>query len=472
MASELCFLTAVELSARLRTGEVSAGEVMKAHLDQIGAVNGAVNAIVTLVAEQALDEARALDARGGRDSWGPLAGLPVAHKDLTDTRGIRTTRGSPVFRDHVPTADALIVERLKKAGALTVGKTNTPEFGAGSQTFNEVFGTTLNPYDLSKTCGGSSGGAAVALACGMVPLADGSDMGGSLRNPANFCNVVGFRTSPGLVPMWPQPSGWGTLGVQGPMARTVEDVALMLSAIVGLDTRSPIALECDGEQFRGSLEHDFTGARIAWSADLGGLPVDARVTKAIDSKRVVFEDLGCEVEDALPDLSDADEIFKTQRAAAFATGLGEVYKRHKDQMKETVIWNIEAGLRLKGEDLSRAEILRTKLYLEVRDFMQTYEFLVLPVSQVPPFDIETEWVSEIGGVEMDTYIDWMKSCYYITVLSLPTISVPCGFTDEGLPIGLQIVGRPRQERAVLKLAYAFQQATEVWRRRPTVAGES
>ena len=187
---------------------------------------------------------------------------------------------------------------------------------------------------------------------------------------------------------------------------------------------------------------------------------------------IQFEDFGCEVEDALPDLSDADEIFKTQRAAAFATGLGEVYKRHKDQMKETVIWNIEAGLRLNGEDLSRAEILRTKLYLEVLDFMQTYEFLVLPVSQVPPFDIETEWVSEIGGVEMDTYIDWMKSCYYITVLSLPTISVPCGFTDEGLPIGLQIVGRPRQERAVLKLAYAFQQATEVWRRRPTVAGES
>ena len=257
---EICFLTATELTHRIRAKDISAREVMEAHLAQIDRVNPKVNAIVTLLPEQAMNQARAADNALNRGSEvGPLHGLPVAHKDLVNTKGIRTTFGSPIFQNFVPDQDALIVERLKQAGAITIGKTNTPEFGAGSQTYNEVFGETLNPYDNTKTCGGSSGGAAVALACGMVPIADGSDMGGSLRNPANFCNVVGFRTSPGRVPVWPALLGWFPISVQGPMARTVQDTALMLSAIAGPDPRSPIAVSEPGYLFSQSLERDFKG---------------------------------------------------------------------------------------------------------------------------------------------------------------------------------------------------------------------
>src|SRR5436309_5408772 len=272
--SDLCFLTAVELAERIRRRDVSVTEVVRAHLAQIERVNPKVNAIVTLTAERALDDARDKDARLARgERPGPLFGLPIAHKDLVPTRGIRTTWGSPIYRDHVPTVDGLIIERLRAAGAVTVGKTNTPEFGAGSQTFNEVFGRTLNPYDPTKTCGGSSGGAAVALACGMVPIADGSDTGGSLRNPAAFCNIVGFRTSPGRVPPWPPDAPWGTLHVPGPMARTVADLALMLSVMAGRDRRSPLAIAESGERFRGELGRDFKGVRVAWTREPGGRPL-------------------------------------------------------------------------------------------------------------------------------------------------------------------------------------------------------
>ena len=468
---EICFLTATELARKIRSRELSAVEVVSAHLARIERVNPQVNAIVTLLPEQALEEARTVEgalARG--EELGPLAGLPVAHKDLTLTKGVQTTFGSPIFEDFVPEEDALIVECLKKAGAVTLGKTNTPEFGAGSQTYNEVFGETLNPYDTTKTCGGSSGGAAVALACGMLPLADGSDMGGSLRNPAGFCNVVGFRPSPGRVPSWPTQTAWSTLSVEGPMARTVADVALMLSSISGPDPRSPISLPEPGEVFQRPLERDFSGARVAWSRDLGGLPVDQRVTKTIDAQRHVFESLGCVVEEDEPDLSDADEIFKVLRAWSFELAYGDLLEEHRERMKDTVIWNIEEGRRLSGPILSRAEQKRTALYHRVRHFMERYEFLVLPVSQVPPFDVKQRYVEEIEGVEMETYIDWMKSCYYITVTGLPAASVPCGFTPEGLPVGVQIVGRYRDDLGVLQLAYAFEQATQFWKRRPPVAG--
>jgi amidase len=399
---------------------------------------------------------------------GPLHGLPVAHKDLVFTRGIRTTLGSLAFKDFVPEQDALIVERLKNAGAITIGKTNTPEFGAGSQTYNEVFGETLNPYDTSTTCGGSSGGAAVALACGMLPIADGSDMGGSLRNPASFCNVVGFRPSPGRVPAWPDFVGWFPLTVEGPMARTVQDTALMLSAIAGPDPRSPIAITEPGSIFSRSLERDFKGVLVAWSRDLGGLPVDSRVTEAIEGQRHVFKSLGCVVEDREPDFTDADEVFKVWRAWRFELALAELLETHRGQLKDTVIWNIEAGTKLTGPQIGQAERKRTELYHRVRKFMETYEFLILPVSQVPPFDVNQRYVTEINGVRMDTYIDWMKSCYYITTVGLPAISVPCGFTSEGLPVGVQIVGRHQSDLGVLELAHAFEQATGLWKRRPPV----
>ena len=469
-ASDLCFLTATELAALIRKGELSAREVMAAHLAQIDAIDPAVNAIITYLPEQALSAAADADEAQARgEPLGPLHGLPIAHKDLEDTAGVRTTYGSPLFANHIPEQDALIVERLKRAGAISVGKTNVPEFGAGSQTFNTVFGATLNPYDLTKTCGGSSGGAAVALACGMLPLADGSDMGGSLRNPASYCNVVGMRTSPGRVPVWPTTAAWSPLSVAGPMARTVEDAALMLSAIAGPDPHSPISIEQPGEIFRRPLERDFLGVSIAWSLDLGGaFPVDPRVIAVLESQRETFSTLGCQVDDATPDLHEADECFKIWRAWQFELGRGELVERHRDQVKDTVIWNVEEGQQLSGPDLGRAEKMRTALYHRLREFMEVYEFLILVVSQVPPFDVTQEYVTDINGIRMPSYIDWMKSCYYISVVGHPAISVPCGFTPEGLPVGVQIVGRHRDDWGVLQLAYAFQQATEVWKRRPPV----
>jgi amidase len=384
------------------------------------------------------------------------------------TKGIRTTSGSPIFKDFIPDTDALLVERLKQAGAITIGKTNTPEFGAGSQTFNAVFGQTLNPYDTSKTCGGSSGGAAVALACGMLPIADGSDMGGSLRNPASFCNVVGMRPSPGRVPGWPKLAAWATLGVEGPLARTVEDAALMLSTIAGWDSRSPIAIAEPGNVFSRSLERDFKDVRIAWSPDLGTLPVAPRVTAAIEKQRHVFEDLGCLVEEAELDFTDADEIFKVLRAWAFELNFSEHLASHPGQLKDSVIWNIREGQKLSGPQIGKIERKRTELYHRLRRFMQKYDFIVLPVSQVPPFDVNQEYVTEINGVKMETYIDWMKSCYYITTIGHPAISVPCGFTPDGLPIGLQIVGRHQDDFGVLQMARAFEKSTEFWKQRPPV----
>jgi amidase len=446
---------------------VSAVELTNAHIARIERLNPALNAIVTFLPDQALAAARATDtaiARG--EPAGPLAGLPVAHKDLVPTRGVRTTFGSPIYKEFVPDTDAIIVERLRQAGALMIGKTNTPEFGAGSQTFNAVFGATRNPYDLGKTCGGSSGGAGAALACGLVPIADGSDLGGSLRNPASFCNVVGLRPSAGRVPDWPSISGWFDLPVLGPMARTVRDAALMLSVMAGPDPRSPLSLQEDGTRFARPLERDFKDARIAWSSDLGGLAVEPEVRRITDAQRPVFEDLGCIVEQATPDLRDADEIFHVLRAWHFELSFNELLRRHRSLMKDTVIWNIEQGARLTGPQLGAAEAKRTQLYHRMREFMSRYDFLVTPVVQVLPFAVEVPYVTSINGIQLDTYLDWMRSCYHITVTGAPALSVPCGFSAEGLPVGLQIVGRHRQELELLQMGYAFEQATGCWKRHP------
>lgn len=457
---EICRLDAVEMARLIRERDLSAYEVVSAHLKQIERINPRVNAIVTLDAESALTKAREADEMFARGvAAGPLHGLPIAHKDLQLTKGMRTTFGSRIFEDFVPHMDSLLVERTRNAGAILVGKTNTPEFGAGSQTFNEVFGTTLNPYDTAKTCGGSSGGAAVALACRMLPIADGSDLGGSLRNPANFCNVVGFRPSPGRVPSWPITLGWSPLSVEGPMGRTVADVAFLLAAIAGQDARSPIALDEPGGRFRSPLGRDLKGVRIAWWKDLGGLPVDTRVREAVDAQRAMFEALGCIIEEAEPDFSGADEVFKTLRAWMFSLRAEELLP-HRKLIKDTVINEIERGQRLTGTDVGRAEMMRTELYHRVRQFMERYEFFVLPVNQVPPFDASQPFVTEIEGVKMNSYIDWMKSCYFISLTGNPAISVPCGFTADGLPVGIQIVGRHRDDWGVLQIAYAFEQATK------------
>jgi amidase len=457
--SELCLLSASAMERLLRQKQISAVELVEAHLRQIERLNPAVTAIVTLVADRALEDARRADNAAARgDFLGPLHGLPVVHKDLHETKGIRTTYGSPLFRDYVPDFDALIVERIQRAGAVVIGKTNTPEFGAGSQTFNPVFGATRNPYDLSKTCGGSSGGAAVALACGMAALAEGSDTGGSLRNPASFCSVVGLRPSPGRVPAVPAKSAWNTLNVLGPMARNVTDAALLLSAIAGPDERSPLSIHEPGSKFSEPLGRDFAGVRLAWCPDFAGLPFDRRVREVFESSRQVFDSLGCIVENARPDFSGADESFRVFRALSFYTALGELLPRQRDAVKETVIQEIEHGGRLTPAQIAEAEIKRSRLFETIGEFLTNYEFLVLPTTQVPPFDIGQQWVGSIDGVRMADYIDWMRSCYYVSVLGLPAISVPAGFTAEGLPVGLQIVGRHQDDFGVLQLAYAFEQA--------------
>ena len=461
---DICFTPAKKLAQLLHARKLSAAEVMRAFIGRIERVNPQVNAIVTFLPEQALKEAKALDRKKGRKP--PLAGLPIAYKDLVATKGIRTTLGSMVYKDNVPKEDALLVERLKAAGAITLGKTNTPEFGAGSNTFNKVFGATRNPYDPTKTAGGSSGGAAAAVACGMLPFADGSDLAASLRNPGNYCNVVGFRPTPGRVPSYPAANAWDTQPVIGPIARTVEDAAFLLCAMAGPDRRAPVSISEPGSIFAKSLKRSFKKVRVAWTPDFGGLPVEPEVTAVLEAQRKVFSSLGCVVEEACPDFSGATEAFETLRAVSFAMRFAPLLKTHRSELKDTVIWNIEQGLALDGAKIARAESLRTELYQRMRAFLEKYEFLLAPVNQLPPFPVETEYPTEIAGVKLGNYLDWMKSCYYITITSHPAISVPAGFTTDGLPVGLQIVGRYRDDFGVLQLAHAFEQETQVFATRP------
>ena len=464
---DICYLSASELAARIQRKQVSAREVLSAHLAQIERVNPKVNAIVTLVAERAMADAARADERQSRgESLGVLHGLPVAHKDLVDTAGIRTTRGSLFYRDHVPTQDALIVTRLRAAGAITCGKTNTPEFGAGSQTFNPIFGATRNPYDLEKTCGGSSGGAAVALACGMVPIADGSDTGGSLRNPAAFSNVVGFRPSPGRVP---RGSGsWSPLSVSGPMARSVADLALLLSAIAGPDPGSSVSIAEDGARFRSPLARSFKGVRVAWWRDLGGVPFEPDIRRVVDANRQMFEDLGCIVEEAEPDFAGVDVAFSTLRYASNYAQNAPLVRERPEWVKDTIKFEVAEAERLTGADIGRAQARQARMYEQSHEFFSRYDYFVLPVTQVAPFAVSTPYPTSIAGTPMTTYIVWMRSCWYVTFMSNPAISVPCGFTADGLPVGIQIVGRHREDFSVLQLAHAFEQATRYGQRRPPV----
>jgi amidase len=461
---DLCAKDAVTLAGMLRRRQVSAREVIAAHIARIEALDGSVNAVVTRCFDAALAKAASADAALARgESTGLLHGLPVAHKDLVDTAGVRTTYGSPLFAENVPSRDALVVQRMSAAGAISLGKTNAPEFGAGSHTVNPVFGATRNPFDLSRSAGGSSGGAAAALAARMICLADGSDLGGSLRNPASFCNVVGLRPSPGRVPDWPFSDVADVLGVAGPMARTVADVALLLIVLSGPDPRVPLALDAappaaEPDQIAGLLERDLRGVRVAWSADLG-LPVEPAVRETLAPARQVLADLGCEVTDAAPDLSGADFAFRTWRAFRFATNLGPLLRQHPGQIGPNVTWNIERGLELSVADLGRATLWQAALAERVSAFFGSYELLACPVAQVVPFDVTLDWVHDIDGHPQHTYLDWMASAYQISVAGLPAISVPAGFTPDGLPVGLQLVGRRRADWALLGVAHAVEAAT-------------
>ncbi|MEU7204348.1 amidase [Streptomyces sp. NPDC045470] len=469
----LTYTDATDLAARIRRREVSAREVVQAHLDRIERVNPRVNALVSLDPEGAMAAAAAADehlARGG--TAGPLHGLPIAFKDTHLTRGMRTTYGSPLRADSVPDEDELLVQRIQAAGAIRIAKTNVPEFGAGSHTFNPVFGVTRNPYDLTRSAGGSSGGAAAALAAGLQPLADGSDMGGSLRNPASFCNVVGLRPTPGRVPSYPAWNPWDTLTVPGPMARTVADAALLLSVMAGPDPRCPVSLEGPGEPFREPLERDLAGLRVAWTPDLGGrVPVDAEVREVLEPQAEVFRQLGCRVEADCPDLDGADDVFRILRAHHFDLALGAALDASREALKPSLAWNIEQGRRLTGPDLARATACRARLHLSAVDFFTRYDVLLAPVSQVAPFDAAAEYPATVAGEPQHTYIDWMRSAYFVSVLGVPALSVPAGFTPDGLPVGLQIVGPPRADLAVLRVGAAYEAATGHGRRHPDILGK-
>lgn len=469
---DLLWRGARQLVELIRLREISAVELMHAHYDRIEAVNPEINAIVNLLPrDQALNLAAKADERMNRgETPGALHGLPMAPKDLVDVAGFPTTSGFVPYANRVPRKDCELVARQRQAGALMIGKTNVPEFGLGSHTFNRLFGVTRNPYDASRTAGGSSGGAAAALATGMLSIADGSDMGGSLRNPAAFCNVVGFRPSIGRVPPDVRAFGWfARLATAGPMARTVADTALLFSVQAGPVANDPLSLGDSGEHFREVDEVTLDGKRIAITEDLGLVPVDAEVRSAIQAAGRQLETMGASVEAACPDLSGAMEVFQMQRAANQAvTGrlLDEAVPDWRDHAKDTAVWNIEKGLSLSASELITSEQTRTDLYRRVAAFFQTYDALVLPSAQVTPFDIETEWVSEIEGQTMSTYIDWMTVCCAISVTGLPAISVPGGFSERGLPIGVQMVGGPRQDLALLQLAQTFEKATLHGQRQP------
>ena len=463
MTDDVCFRTATELRALIASLELSCREVVDAHIARIEAVDPALNAIPTAAFEfgracaDDLDRRRALDA--------PLAGLPIAHKDLVATRGIRTTYGSPLYAEHVPTVDDRIVERMRRAGAVTIGKTNAPEFGAGSQTFNRVFGVTRNPYDPAKTCGGSSGGAAVALAARLIPVADGSDTGGSLRNPAAFCNVIGFRPSPGRIPGG---DPWSDLSTAGPMARTVDDVALLFSVLAGPDERVPNALPEPGSAFREVRLAELRGMRIAVSEDFGGLPVQEPVRRAIRALADRLRDAGADVVEAAPDLADARRIFHVLRATGFRRRFGPMSPADQEQLKDTIRWNLEAGLELTHADYDWVYPARAALVARVGEFFHDHDLLIGPTTQVLPFDHTTDWVREIEGRPMATYIEWMESCSWITVTCCPALSLPAGFSDKGLPIGAQLIGPLRGDAFLLRAAKAVEAITGFADRAPDV----
>jgi amidase len=469
--ADLCFMSARDLAMLIRTKKVSAREVMAAHLERINRVNPTINAIVAKLDD---DRCRALaadaDQRAARgEALGPLHGLPIAFKDLQPAVGFPFTRGSTIYRNAMPTEDSVLVERLRKAGAIPIGKTNTPEFGMGSHTYNKVYGTTVNPYAPTKSAGGSSGGAGAALASGMLPLADGSDMGGSLRNPGSFNNIVGMRPTVGLVPTAPTALPFVGFAVNGPLARTVSDTAWLLSVMAGPDPRDPDCALSDPSIFQRPLGRSFRGTRVAWCPDLGGLPLDSRVRAVLSAQRKAFEALGCVVDDVAPDLAGADSIFLTLRAFRSATTYGSLLASNRDQLKVEAVGELEAGLALKSTDVAQAMVQHGQLLERMRRFQEKYEFILCTVSQLPPFDATLDWPKTVDGVTMEHYVAWMKSAYWITATFRPAISVPAGFTPDGLPVGLQIVGRHWADLAVLQLAYAFEQATQFGNRRPSTA---
>ncbi len=443
--------SAITLARRIRERQVSAREVMADHLARIRTCNPVLNAIVAkLDDDRCLALAEDADRRLARgDAVGPLHGLPWAFKDLEDAVGFPNTMGSSIFKDRMPAQDSALVALLRSAGVIPIGKTNVPEFGMGSHTYNRVYGITRNPHDSTRSAGGSSGGAGAAIAAGMLPLADGSDLGGSLRNPANFNGIVALRPSTGIAPALSESSDFlSVFNVKGPMGGTVADTSFLFDVMLGRRHRSP-------------LDRDRTGVRIAWCPDLGGLPLDPQVRAVFSAARRIFDALGCVVEDAVPDLTDADDIFLTVRRRRAWVNLRHVFVSHRDEMKPEAVDELERGSRITADDLTSARAKHDRLLARVSAFFDRYEFLICAVNQVPPFDAEIDWPHEVDGIKMEHYCAWMKSAYWISTTCCPAASVPGGSTQQGLPVGLQIVGRHGNDQGVLQLAYAVEQSGSV-----------
>jgi amidase len=461
--NDLIRMTARAAVQALRRGDVSPLELIDAAAARIAAADPMVNALPTLCLERARDRARRMPrARGTGRGW--LGGLPIAVKDLNDVAGVRTTYGSPIFADHVPARSDILVETLEARGAIVVAKSNTPEFGHGANTFNEVFGKTRNPWNTALTCGGSSGGSAVGVATGQTWLATGSDFGCSLRTPAAFCAVVGLRPSPGRVARGPLRLPFNTLWVEGPMARTVGDAALMLDAMVGTHPEDPLSKPAPTAPFVGAVERPRAPARVGWSPDLGGLvPVAREIRDVCGRVAARFHELGASVEEATPDLHDAREIFHVLRAQQVAADLAPLLERHRSRMKPEVVWNIEQGAKLTADEIGRAERARAALYYRVAKFFEAFDLLVSPATIVAPFPVDVRYITEVEGHRFENYFDWYTIAYAITITGCPALVLPCGFTAAGLPVGLQLVGRPHGEAALLGAGALFEELAGIAR---------
>lgn len=466
--SPLTRRTASSLSEAIRRREVSSEEVVRAHLERIDEINPAVNAIVSYRPDEAIDRARELDALSARGlSMGALHGLPFAVKDLMDVAGLPTTSGSRIHAGTVAQADSVISGRIRDAGAVFVGKTNTPEFGVGSHTFNDVFGITRNPYDLARSAGGSSGGAAAAVTSGMLPVADGSDLGGSIRNPASFGNLVGLRPTAGRVASARPGNAWDPGSVLGPLARTVRDAALLLSVISAPERRAPLSIDEDPSLFLSLQPRPFAGARIAYSPDLGGLPLDPQVRAATDAAARLAADLGAEVIPVDLDLSEADLVFETFRSLEFLDAHGDEAAEHPDLVKQTLKDDIAWAAGFTAETLVRAAGARTRLFRRFQALFDDVDLLLAPCVQVLPFPVEWEYPTEIDGVAMDRYYSWQRSCSRITATAMPALSLPFSFSTEGLPIGVQFVGPYRADRTLLEFGLTWEGAVvDTMARRP------
>jgi amidase len=462
------------LAAAIASRKLSCAEVMTATLDHIAALNPKVNAIVALQDRDGLlAQARERDAQVARGQiMGPLHGFPHAVKDLQPVKGIRSTSGSPILKDFMPTQDSLVVERMRAAGAIFIGKTNTPEFGLGSHTYNPVYGATHNAYDQSKSAGGSSGGAAVSLALRMLPVADGSDYGGSLRNPAGWNNVFGFRTSFGIVPVAGGEVWLPSMGVTGPMARSVGDLAMLLSVQAGYDPRAPLSVAGEGRRFLAPLAANVKGKRIAWLNDLNGFaPYEPGVLDVCRTALKRFESLGCVVEQAVPDAvpEPAWQAFvrlrQWQQGGALTGYYADPVKRAL--LKPEAIWEIEGGLKLSANDITAASTVHSAWSESVRRLFERYDFLIMPTAQTFPFDINETWPHAIAGQQMQTYHEWMKAVCLITMAGCPSLAVPAGFGAQGLPMGLQIIAPVHREMDCLRLGFAYEAAMgEAARRLP------